>query len=243
MDRLVKISFAMGLAILTVDVAHAVTLGPYAGAGLGYSELSVPNASRNPTLTNAAWNFYFLSPPTSTTSSNGGIGGRAFAGYNLNDFFGLEITYATYANSKSSFGGSTPLSNQFAGTNIQGEQTVEEDALSLVGKAYLPVKQSGLNVYGLLGVAEVFSQNKYSANGMVTSPPGDIVEYAPGVSETYRTRALRPTYGLGASYDFSQHLISSLEYSHIQGNGNLNLNPHAVPSADLVTLNLAYRFS
>ena len=49
--------------------------------------------------------------------------------------------------------------------------------------------------------------------------------------------------GIGTSYDIPQtQLTTSLELSHIQGSGNVKSSLSAIPSANMITLNLAYNF-
>lgn len=232
MNKLVKISAAIISSVAFVGATQAATPGAYAGIGLGYSQLSTPSAARN------ANSNTFLFSPTSTSSKSGGLGGRLFGGYNFNKYFGLEAAYAAYAGSQSKASSTGSIGSVFSNTGT-GSQKVSEDALSLVGKAYLPIQETGFNVYALGGVAEVFAKNRYNSTYTATllGNTGSIA-----TSSSYKTRALRPTYGLGVSYDINTHLTTNLEYSRIQGRGNLNTNNHAIANANLVTLNLGYNF-
>jgi opacity protein-like surface antigen len=241
MNKLVKISAAIISSVAFVGAAQAATPGAYAGAGLGYSAITTPNVKNNPTIANHYSSHSFF--PMSEKSNSGGIGGRVFGGYNFNKYFGLEAAYTQYAGSKSQEGenntGTGPLGASIVSSK-QAAQKVSENALSLVGKAYLPIEETGLNLYALGGVAETFSKNKYYATSNVTQN-GVLVSPAP-ISQSYSTRALRPTYGMGVSYDINSKVTTNLEYSRIQGRGNINTNDLAVPSANLVSLNLSYNF-
>lgn len=228
MNKLVKISAAIISSVAFVGMAQAATPGAYAGAGLGYSKLSTPKNA----------NIGDVAGTLSNSTSSGGMGGRLFGGYNFNKYFGLEAAYATYANSKAKGSLSTPDTNVGGTYSASASQKVSEDALSLVAKAYLPIQDSGFNVYALGGVAEVFSQNKAS----FSSQNGDGTPDQASYSHTYKNNALRPTYGLGASYDINSNLTTNLEYSRIQGRGNISTSNNAIPNADLVSLNLAYNF-
>lgn len=220
MNKIVKTSAVIISSLSLVGLANAAQLGPYAGIGLGYSQLNTPSINNSDMGTFA----------TSTSNDRGGVGGRVFGGYNFNQYFGLEAAYATYASSKDK------LSINIPGL-MTGSGSIKwtESALSLVGKVYLPIQNSQFNLYALGGAAEVFSSVKGSAN--IQSIYGSFSS-----SDTTKTRALRPTYGLGASYDINQQLATQLEVSRIQGRGNLKTDDHAIANADLVTLNLAYKF-
>lgn len=138
-----------------------------------------------------------------------GLGGRVFAGYNFNKNFGLEGNYAKYANQKTT--------NNF-GTTL----TKELDVVTLVGKVYLPLGDT-FNLYGLAGAAEKFETNK-SRNIL-------------GMKSDTSHRVLRPTYGVGANLDITNHVTTSVEYSRIQGH-----NTTSSPNSDMITVNLAYNF-
>jgi hypothetical protein len=53
---------------------------------------------------------------------------------------------------------------------------------------------------------------------------------------------VRPIIGVGASYNIQSNIVTNLELSHIQGSGNLKTSSKAIPSANLLTLNVAYNF-
>lgn len=214
MKKIVKISAAVVSSVLLVGMAHAATPGAYAGIGLGYSQLNTPNMKTN--------------FPAKVSNDRGGLGGRVFGGYNFNKYFGLEAAYATYASSQDK------ISTLYVSPTASSSVKWNESALSLVGKAYLPINDTGFNLYALGGAAEVFSSVKTNSNGITI--PGY------GTNGTTKTRSLRPTYGLGASYDVSSHITTNLEYSRIQGKGNVSTSSHAIASANLVTLNLGYNF-
>jgi opacity protein-like surface antigen len=152
-----------------------------------------------------------------------GFGGRLFAGYNFNKYIGLETAYAIYANA------TIKASAQDLGVSIS--DTYSLSALSLVGKGYLPFGESGFNVYVLGGMAEVMGKERFKASGLGAS-----------ISDSQTTYKLRPTYGAGVSYDFTDHVTTNLEVSRIQGKGDMKTNTSAIPNADMVSLNLSYNF-
>lgn len=152
-----------------------------------------------------------------------GFGGRLFAGYNFNKYIGLESAYAVYANA------TIKASVQDLGVSIS--DTYSLSALSLVGKGYLPFGESGFNVYVLGGVAGVMGKERIKASGF-----GD------SMSDSQTTYKLRPTYGAGVSYDFTDHVTANLEASRIQGKGDMETSSKAIPNADMISFNLSYNF-
>ncbi|EKD54799.1 MAG: OmpA-like protein transmembrane protein [uncultured bacterium] len=158
---------------------------------------------------------------TSTSTTRGGLGARLFGGYNFNKYFGLEAGYATYAPS------TYKASNSVASEKLK----YTLGALNVVAKGYLPFDESGFNAYVLGGIAAVNSKVALTTNNV------------PGVpSDSKTTRKLRPMYGIGVSYDVAEHVTTSLEASHIQGSGNLKTSNSAIPSANMLSLNLGYNF-
>lgn len=214
MNKLVKISAAVISSVAFVGMAQAATPGAYAGIGLGYSQLETSTS-----------NLSVDGATVHNSSDRGGLGGRLFGGYNFNKYFGLEGAYTTYATSK----------RTYTEAGVAGSDVVKNSlsALSIVGKGYLPINNTGFNVYALGGVAEVFSKARDNQNVDTVSSPA---------SQSDSTRALRPTFGVGASYDINQNLTTSLEASRIEGRGNTKTSSSAIPNADLISLNLGYNF-
>lgn len=205
MKKMTKIG-AVVASLVLVSAANAATTGGYVGAGLGDSILRTSHINE---------------PGYSSSSSRGGLGGRVFAGYNFNENFGLETALAAYASSTA----------KVSGLGRSGSQKVSLDALSLVGKGYLPIANTGLNAYVLGGLAAVRSEMRLSGNAVKTVNQG-----------TTKTTSLRPTYGVGMSYNLPNNMVTNLELSRIQGKGNTSTDKHAIPNADMVSLNLGYNF-
>lgn len=212
MKKMTKIS-AIVASLVVVGAANAATTGGYVGAGLGDSILRTNNIGTEAGV--------------STSQSRGGLGGRVFAGYNFNENFGLEAALATYANSTAKASTSVPGFGV-----ISASQKNSLSALSLVGKGYLPIATTGLNAYVLGGLAAVRSEMRLS---------GNAAELA-GMKGTTTTDSLRPTYGVGVSYNLPNNMVTNLELSRIQGKGNTSTDKHAIPNADMVSLNLGYNF-
>lgn len=215
---IMKIGTAIASSFMFMTLANAATPGAYAGIGLGGSKINADSTSlfKNNTDT------------TGTASSqNGGLGGKLFGGYNVNQYFGLEANYAAYAR--------TTNKANVAGNSASAQYTMR--TASLVGKAYLPIQE--FNLYALGGAAEVYSTVNYNnkSHGAITLNNNLALK-----NGSTTTRQLRPVYGVGASYDVTSHVNTGLEFSHIQGSGNTNTSAKAIPSANLLTLTAAYNF-
>lgn len=219
MNKMVKFVLAVLSLSSLASFANAANPGPYLGAGLGGSRLETPNS------------FLFGAAPgsvTETSRKTGGLGGRVFAGYNFNNYFGLEAGLARYAQSK--------YKATMGSANSSINYTM--NAIDIVAKAYLPIMDSGFNVYALGGVARASDTVQYKNGGV---PLANGVNAPAAGSSTYHK--FRPVYGIGAGYDIPQtQFTTNLEFSRIQGSGNVKTNSSAIPSADLLSLNLAYNF-
>jgi len=216
---IMKIGAAIASSFMFVTLANAATQGAYVGVGLGGSKINADSTSmfKNNTGTTGTAN-----------SQSGGLGGKLFGGYNFNQYFGLEANYAAYAR--------TTNKANVGSNSASAKYTMS--AVSLVGKAYLPIQQ--FNLYALGGVAEVYSKVNYNngSNGAITLSNSNLTLKQGSTT----TRQLRPIYGVGASYDVTSHVNTGLEFSHIQGSGNTNTSAKAIPSANLLTLTAAYNF-
>lgn len=202
MKKITKIAAVVIASVAIANVASAANVGPYVGVGLGYSKLETPSLE-------------------GFSRSQGGVGGQVFAGFNFVKYFGVEAGYATYARSQ---------------YKLQADQSDKVkytlNAFDVVGKAYLPINDTGFNVYALGGAARVSSTVHTS---------GPDITLADG-SSSKTVHKVRPMYGIGASYDVSSHLTTNLEWSRIQGKGNIRTSDSAIPNADMLSLNVAYNF-
>lgn len=184
------------LLIATGNIANAATPGAYLGGGLGLSAYEPVSDAQMKT--------------------DGGLGGRAFAGYNFNRYFGLEGAYSTFYKT-------TYLLNDYQNLAID----YSLNALSFVAKGYLPLSENNTtNLYGLLGVAQSFADinAKYHQTSIFSDSDTGVV----------------PVLGLGASYEMNQHFTTSLECSFF-GKKDADANHFGIQQAALVTLNLAYK--
>lgn len=153
--------------------------------------------------------------------SNPHSGLRGFGGYNFNRYLGLEAGVTDYATIEYT-GHTKPNSS------LDYSMTV----FDVLAKPYLPLGQSGFDFYGLAGAAVV--KNKTEMDYIGTQGPA---------STTNRFHKIRPKVGVGVSYAIPKSKVStSIEFTHLQGSGDPNTNPHAIPSANTVMLNFTYNF-
>ncbi len=205
----------IGAAVLSfaafTSIANAATPGSYLGLGLGTSRLETTNNKLN-----------FGAATTSSKTQRGGLGERLFAGYNFNQYVGVEAGLAHYA--KSSYDASTIGANASVDYNL--------NAFDVVGKGYLPFAE-GFNAYALAGAALVKSKTEVKANNAVV--------FGQTGNHNYNNSKIRPVYGIGVSYDIPQTgVTTNVELTRIVGTGNTSTNPRAIPNADMLSLNVAY---
>ena len=125
MKKALKLSVAILSVSTLTGLAHAATPGSYVGLGIGASGLKTPD------------NHLFSPIAGKTSRKQDGLGGRVFGGYNFNQYVGLEAGYGLYA--PSTYKGSQLGAN--ASTKYKA------NALDLVAKGYIPLAQSGFNLY------------------------------------------------------------------------------------------------
>lgn len=210
MKKFVKLSLAAVALAAVSSAALAAAPGAYVGAGIGYGRLEQANAFPKGTV-----------PSTVKTSQQkGNVEGRAFVGYNFNQNFGVEGGY-NYV------GDATVKANTVKGITPAGsfKYTNQIQTGDLVAKAYLPISDSGFNLYALGGAAYVHSNEKFSGTGVTN------------VQTT--TNKVRPKYGIGASYDIpNSPVTTSLELSRVQGTGDHT----AIPNLDSAMFTVSYTF-
>lgn len=207
-----KVTLAVAALALSASIS-AVAANTGAYVGLGLGGSRLDTPNLNPNFPNSRY-----------TQDRGGLGERIFAGYNFNQYVGAEMGLANYAQSKYKL--SVPgVGSAQAKYNMQ--------ALELVAKGYMPVPNSGFNFYALGGLALVNSKVQLNERSDVVGNLG---------TENTTTRKVRPVVGVGTSYDINQQVTTSLEYSHIQGTGNLKDSNKAIPNADMLSLNVSYNF-
>ncbi len=244
MNLIAKKSALVLAGLLIAGGVQAATPGFYVGGGLGYADLNTNNPYKHTTIEDA--------DSSSMRSSNTNFGYRLFTGWNYNQYVGLEFGYANYGSAENKFSMTNGFitddqSYAFMG-NLDSKINHDLSAISLVGKAYYPIGDSGFNVYALAGVARVNNSASYttSATGAYVTE-NDLYVANGSTHKSSTTHDIRPVYGLGVSYDINQSFSADLEWSHLQGKGNtgnidLDKAIKAVPSANLFTLSAVYSF-
>lgn len=215
MKKIVSLSLALISLACFSSLALAAKPGAYVGGGLGFSKQRTKNDSLIPNS----------SLTTTSKPDSYGLGEQLFVGYNINEYFGVQGGFAHYAPSK-------------AKSSIPGNTSTSKDyylnAFDLVGKGYLPVSNSGVNLYALAGVAYVRSQTDYKQTVLGTQT----------TNVSTHNNKFRPKYGVGVSYDVPQSPIgAALEFSRIQGSGTVDnsSNTRAIPNADMLALQIVYK--
>lgn len=206
--KIANLSLAI-LSLLTLNLAYAATPGAYVGAGVGKTQLELPGM-----------NHY--------SKETDGPGGRAYAGYNFNEYLGIEAGIAHYAKAK------------YLGTATYTGSSLEYsmNAIDLVAKTYLPFAEKRFNIFALGGVAAV-NQSTQANNGGIPF----IDDFIPTGHTSKKRSKIRPIYGIGIGYDIPKSNIStSVELTRIQGLGEVRSNPNAMPPANMVAVNFTYNF-
>ena len=228
--KLTAFNVVLGSSLLLVSSqALSYQDSAYIGVQLGYgwSNLNDSKSSRR-ALDNALPG---LSQSFSNSTTTGGVGGRVYGGYMVNEFLGVEAGFAAYAQGKST-----------ADIRI-GEDVLELDsknrvtAIDLLGVYRLPVYDR-VSVDFKAGIAYVMS--KYQVNSSFNGGPS-VKEGSQSAS------TLRPKFAVGADYALSDNLFLGAAYEITPGNGE-PFNAAAVgnsnysPRLQLFTLGVRYDF-
>ncbi|OAJ33076.1 outer membrane protein [Piscirickettsia salmonis] len=204
-------------ALLISASALAAKPGAYIGLNLGYGGMDTPSV-----------NFKNKYPDTySYSQSSRGFAGRINAGYlwsqdSLN--YGIELGYATYANSKYSM------------TNKDGTMTLKYsgnslDLLGVIQYNFTP----NWNVFGKAGLAYV-TQKTSGSNAFK--------------AVFKNNNKVLPEVALGAGYEFANGIGLNVTASHIFGNQpaidckaeEIKNDINQVASVDMVTIGISYNF-
>lgn len=178
------------------STTYAAIPGVYLGAGAGY------NSMRD--FTNA------------TASDAGGLGGTLFAGYNFNEYVGLEASYRQFTDTNYYFDDNS---------NLGFETSMH--SFNLVAKGYIPFGlDDRFNLYVFLGASNVHVSNdvNYLNIRNITSESNS---------------AILATAGIGLDYAVNQHVTVGVEYTGTQGQSGDD-NHIGIPGSDMVNLTLAY---
>jgi OmpA-OmpF porin, OOP family len=157
-----------------------------------------------------------------TSSSSTGIAGRGFGGYQFSQMYAMEVGYTKFSNADVK-----GTSNVLSGISKVNYDTY---AIDFVARVSIPVGV-GFDVFGKLGAA--YLKEISTLNGTSTAPGSVGVN----VHISDMENKVFPTFGVGASYDFSPNILGDVSWMHIQRLGD---NP--VRNTDFVGLGLTYNF-
>ncbi len=188
--KLVPMFFAAHTSLIC-----AATHNPYVGAGIGYSHLNDIGESQQ--------------------QNQGGLGGRVFAGYNINQYIGIEGHFAMFHRANYELDENPWLSVNY-----------DLLALGLAGKLSYPASDT-FNLYLSLGGAEMMGKLDALYNGMFIT--------------TDSANALVLTVGFGANVDLTQNITAGIDLTLYQGKG-ADYTHNGIPQSQIGTLSLAYQF-
>ncbi|OGT38329.1 MAG: hypothetical protein A3F11_06530 [Gammaproteobacteria bacterium RIFCSPHIGHO2_12_FULL_37_14] len=156
-----------------------------------------------------------LSNQTATTPGNprsNQFGGRAFAGYDIGQYAGIEagIDYISPIRYKTA-----------SGTVTCSSATLRVRDFDVLGKAQVPIKM--IDVYGKAGLAVIY----FTKSGDIDTSLGNCY--------TTNTLLYKPMVSIGASYDLSQNWVADASWSRI-------MVSNIVSSVDFYSLGISYHF-
>jgi hypothetical protein len=138
--------------------------------------------------------------PTISTVRRTGVGWSAFGGYKFTPYVAAEGGYTGYK--------FTQLRNS-VGTTIAKDSHYVVDVTS---KIMLPVYETGINLFGKLGVAFIYSKVGSINAGAAAVDNSSIGSSSSSVMGFY--------WGGGAEYFFTCNLAANVQYAKAQGNSN-----------------------
>lgn len=190
------------LATTLTNFAYAAIPGPYLGVGAGY------NTMRD--FSNAH------------TTDAGGIGGTLFAGFNFNEYIGLEASYRHY----------TQTNFQFDNSNYNFDCSMH--SFNIVAKGYLPFgADNKFNFYGFIG-----------ASGVYVSTDLNYQSYYYNASQldSDSNSAVLLTAGIGMDYAITQSVTLGAELAGTQAQAGDN-HHIGIPGTNMFNAMLAYHFN
>ena len=211
--------------------------GFYLGAQVGYASLDEGSGFEdaikyeyNDVTSNNK--FYEVSKDINTA----GIGGRGFLGYSFTPYFSLEAGYSLFPDNGYRYEEEYP--------NIKDISiNTEAYSIDLVGKAIFPLEKmspafAGWGIYAKLGVAYTYST--YQRVDKLSWP--DTI--------TMTTSAIRPAYGAGISYNFTDKFAVDFSWTGTYGKNfvteediSFTSKIQAIPTTNLFAFGISYKFS
>jgi hypothetical protein len=203
--RVMVLAAVAGLVL----ASSASAAGSYLGGDLGWGTTHQSFSKANINSFTAAVN---ATGYTSRTSNNG-LAGRIFAGFDVNQYFALESGYTKFSNS-------TP---QVSANSQAINRDIKTYAVDILGKVTLPLQDS-LSLFAKLGGAYLNETNLGAVTGTV-------------VTRKTQSKFL-PSFGAGVGYDISKSLTTDVSWTRIQATSNTNY----LQSTDFVGAGLTYHF-
>ncbi len=203
-----KVLRALALTIATglfVNQSMAVAPGLYVGAMVGPSRNS---ASSQYVQANNSTALILATPKSNQ------VGARGYVGYKINPYAGIESGLNYYSSIQYD-------TNTNACSSVQSRVT----DVDIVGVASYPILNS-FNVFGKGGAAFAYIQT--SGAFYPTSPPNTC-------GNNSNVVRVRPTFSLGASYDFSQNWVADISWNRLMTYG-------ITQNIDLYALGITYHF-
>lgn len=215
--------------------SFATTKGPYLGAqvGWGYVHQGTFISYHLNRLIQKNYKYISLSP-MDILQRDTGLAERVFAGYQVNNYFALEMGYYHFApiQVNTRLNGNITVLERFGidiPIKISSKTSVSTYAVDLVAKGILPVTQC-FSVYGKLGLAYLNSNG--SAKVSASFPLGEVkLSTTPSVNLVY------PAFGVGMNYDLSKNASVDFSWNHIQ-----KIHPCPYPNIDFISAGVIYHF-
>lgn len=216
------------------------------------AQLGVANVHQGDFLSQHFTNLIKKLTPYQTVDSvnmcftNTGIAGRVYVGYQFATYFAVELGYYRFktfhlnANAYTKakvriYGMKLPIINYHPPLKVDfpivwnAKASITTYAVDLTTKGILPLTEK-LSLYGKIGVAYI---NVDAHINLSMS-----VEYLDlGISADPSANIVYPEFGLGLSYDFTEHVSSDMSWMHIQ-----RFNKRLFPNIDFVSIGFLYRF-
>lgn len=162
-------------------------------------------------------NFALLLSTPVDVEEGGAIWG-ALLGYEFTPHFAIEANYMHYPTSTVYFNELSLFSFTHDG---QLELKTKTESISLMGKIFLTLPNSNFRIFSSAGAASLYRKDIIVDNWLI-----------------------RPTFGVGVNYNFTEHLMGELNGNYTAGYGESQLSPVDAyfPFLYSVTARLAYRF-
>lgn len=187
----------------------------------------------------------FLKVIPNTTDSDSGFAGRAYLGYDFNQYFGLETGYVYLPNATFNINSANflPLSDG----SLRTSGKITNYAIDLLAKLSVPLVD-GFGLYAKAGGA--YFHSKFSDGALI------LGDNNVGGFQTSANH-IGPAFGVGAYYEIIPCLNMDLSWMHYSGDNQLYsgngsplivngvtgiFNKNYQPNPDLVLLGLSYKF-